>query len=385
MEASQNKLLKAALWYRKKGFSVIPCKPRSKEALVSWTEYQKRLPTETEIHGWWAQNPRANVAIILGDVSGIITLEVDDEKAIDGRFIPLTPQAISGGKKLPHFYFRSPSVDFKNYKANSNGREQFSIRGKNQYVLAPPSVHPSGGPYSWFHGRGIHEVELAEPPDWILKLITLNSRKEDSQSGEISNKCPESVFQIKRERIIEVMCKNWIEGQRQEMALCLAGFLAKQGVPWPETNNLILEIATLCEDGGTQQRMGAIKATFAKVQNGQIVKGYRGLEQMLIAEDLQAISSLFDSPRVQVLEQLEKILWPEPLAESAFHGLAGQVVRAIEPHNEADPAALLVEFLTAFGSLVGPGPYFRVEADEHRMRLFVTLVGETSKAAVFNR
>jgi hypothetical protein len=60
-------------------------------------------------------------------------------------------------------------------------------------------------------------------------------------------------------------------------------------------------------------------------------------------------------------------------------------VRAIEPHNEADPAALLVEFLTAFGSVVGPGPYFCVEADEHRMRLFVTLVGETSKAAVFNR
>ncbi|MFC1944493.1 hypothetical protein ACFLX5_03240 [Chloroflexota bacterium] len=32
------------------------------------------------------------------------------------------------------------------------------------------------------------------------------------------------------------------------------------------------------------------------------------------------------------------IHWPNPLEEEAFYGLAGDVVRAIAPHTEADPA-----------------------------------------------
>jgi hypothetical protein len=72
--------------------------------------------------------------------------------------------------------------------------------------------------------------------------------------------------------------------------------------------------------------------------------------------------------------------WPDAMAEDAFHGLAGDVVRAIESHSEADPVALLAQFLVAFGNAVGNGPYYLVEGDRHRGNLFVTLVGATAKA-----
>jgi len=72
--------------------------------------------------------------------------------------------------------------------------------------------------------------------------------------------------------------------------------------------------------------------------------------------------------------------WPEPLLPPAFHGLAGEIVRAIEPHSESDPAGLLLQFLTAFGNVIGRGPHFKAEADRHSMNLFIVLVGETSKA-----
>jgi hypothetical protein len=72
--------------------------------------------------------------------------------------------------------------------------------------------------------------------------------------------------------------------------------------------------------------------------------------------------------------------WPEPLAAEAFHGLAGEIVRAIEPHSEADPAGLLIQFLAAFGNVVGASPHFRVEADRHGTNIFVVLVGVTSVA-----
>lgn len=69
-----------------------------------------------------------------------------------------------------------------------------------------------------------------------------------------------------------------------------------------------------------------------------------------------------------------------PLGEEAFHGLAGEIVRQIEPHSEADPAAILVQLLAAVGNAVGSGPGFEVEADRHSCNLFVVVVGETANA-----
>jgi hypothetical protein len=72
--------------------------------------------------------------------------------------------------------------------------------------------------------------------------------------------------------------------------------------------------------------------------------------------------------------------WPEPLHQDAFCGLAGEIVLAVKPNTEADPAALMVQVLVAFGALVGRGPHVQVEGDEHHGNLFVLLAGETSKA-----
>jgi hypothetical protein len=73
-------------------------------------------------------------------------------------------------------------------------------------------------------------------------------------------------------------------------------------------------------------------------------------------------------------------VWPKTLAFEAFHGLAGEIVRAIEPHSEADAAALLIQFLAAYGVAAGRFAYFAVEADRHYSNLFAVIVGQTSKA-----
>ncbi|MFO1324171.1 MAG: DUF3987 domain-containing protein [Burkholderiales bacterium] len=73
-------------------------------------------------------------------------------------------------------------------------------------------------------------------------------------------------------------------------------------------------------------------------------------------------------------------VWPAALERDAFHGIAGDFVRMIEPNTEADPAAILLQFLAAFGALVGRGPHYRVEGDEHHANLYVLLVGESSKS-----
>jgi hypothetical protein len=64
----------------------------------------------------------------------------------------------------------------------------------------------------------------------------------------------------------------------------------------------------------------------------------------------------------------------------ALYGLAGEVVRALAPHTEAQPEAILLQLLAAFGNVLGPGPHCMVGATRHTLNLFLVLVGESSKA-----
>src|ERR1700760_2424268 len=66
--------------------------------------------------------------------------------------------------------------------------------------------------------------------------------------------------------------------------------------------------------------------------------------------------------------------------EYALYGLAGEVVRTLAPHTEAQPEALLLQLLAAFGNVIGPGPHCMVGPTRHALNLFVVLVGESSKA-----
>jgi hypothetical protein len=72
--------------------------------------------------------------------------------------------------------------------------------------------------------------------------------------------------------------------------------------------------------------------------------------------------------------------WPKPPGPDAFYGLAGEVVRAIEPASEADPVAVLAQFLVAFGNVIGRTGHFKVEADCHYGNESIVLVGKTAKA-----
>jgi CHC2-type zinc finger protein len=71
--------------------------------------------------------------------------------------------------------------------------------------------------------------------------------------------------------------------------------------------------------------------------------------------------------------------YPEPLAPAAFYGLAGEIVRRIEPHTEADPAALLIQFLAAYGSVIGRTAYAMADGAHHYLNIYGVLVGQSSK------
>ena len=114
-----------------------------------------------------------------------------------------------------------------------------------------------------------------------------------------------------------------------------------------------------------------------------------GLDDYLIARRSAALQALIEaSPHVHVsahdYNDLEHTLiqfreFPQ-ISPDVFHGIAGEIVRTIEPHTESSSAALLVQLLVGFGNLIGRGPHFSVEADRHFTNMFAVLVGDTSKA-----
>jgi hypothetical protein len=80
---------------------------------------------------------------------------------------------------------------------------------------------------------------------------------------------------------------------------------------------------------------------------------------------------------------LDTLALPEPtplptLEDQAYYGLAGEIVRTLEPQTEAAPAGVLLSLLTGVGSAVGRDPYFVAGGDEHHTNAYLCLVGPTS-------
>ncbi len=89
-------------------------------------------------------------------------------------------------------------------------------------------------------------------------------------------------------------------------------------------------------------------------------------------EDLQRLTKETQSYYAQIEQPM-----PPPMAKAAYIGKAGQIVDIItRAGTEACPESLLVQFLVAFGNIVGRRPY-RKQAAVHHLNEFTVLVGES--------
>jgi hypothetical protein len=169
--------LATALSYFDRGWSVIPVKQGMKQAAVKWQKYQGVLPSQKQIFKWWQQFRHANVAVITGRVSGLVVVDLDGDTAaarqwFTDRGIDLPPPHVRTPRG-EHIYFRHPGVDVSS-KVDWVLESEFAsdIRGDGGYVVAPPSVHPSGTMY-----RQVNPFEdLEHMPPALLGMLSKNHR-----------------------------------------------------------------------------------------------------------------------------------------------------------------------------------------------------------------
>jgi hypothetical protein len=102
------------------------------------------------------------------------------------------------------------------------------------------------------------------------------------------------------------------------------------------------------------------------------------MSQATNEEAIRQVCAAAEAPEGQAVRSTAQTMWPDPVDEKAFHGLAGEFVRLVESHTEADCVALLIQFLVAVGNALGSNVFRVADGAKHRLNLFAVLVGNTS-------
>jgi hypothetical protein len=161
--------------YLRRGWSVIPLQPGSKLPQLRWEQYQQQRADPEALARWVRRWPRLNIGIVTGTVSGLVVLDVDRRhggfealsalERLHGA-LPATVEAETGGGGR-HLYFACPPAAPRNRSGLAPG---IDLRAEGGIVVAPPSIHPSGGRYRWRQAHEPNTLPLAVLPYWLLRL-----------------------------------------------------------------------------------------------------------------------------------------------------------------------------------------------------------------------
>jgi hypothetical protein len=170
-----------ALRYLKMGYNIIPLKPRGKEPLFPWKEWQTKRVTSEDIAKWWNAAPNANIGIVTGKLSNLAVIDLDGPEGISSAAkLKLTSPVASisgGGKHL--WYLNNEAI--KNSVKTIPG---IDVRAEGGYIVAPPSVHPNGMRYRFINGPRVTGNLPFFPMDLFvakqIAKVTGSAAKEDS-------------------------------------------------------------------------------------------------------------------------------------------------------------------------------------------------------------
>ncbi len=170
-------MLEAALRYAcERGWMVLPVKHRTKFP-GTHHGFLDATKDQSIIRNWFTPSrrpgrPEYGIGVVTGSSSGFWVLDIDGDvgRASLAELVkkygalPRTLACRTGGGGM-HLYFTMPPQGvIKSRVAIMPG---IDIRGDGGYVVAPPSVHPSGKVYAWDEQGG---ARVLAAPAWLLAL-----------------------------------------------------------------------------------------------------------------------------------------------------------------------------------------------------------------------
>lgn len=345
----------AALTYAGQGIAVFPCHSIERgrcscrrDCGNSAGKHPRTIAGHTEattdpdvIDRWWSMWPTANIGANM-KASRLVAIDIDPRnggedsifeiaRSIGG--MPETWTSLTGGGGL-HYLYRAPDGFDTHTDMIAPGVD---VKWSG-YVILPPSNHASGQMYLWESGMSPDDGQAAILPDTLAERIA-------SQNGTAPHG--------DRLPIAELLTRDCPEGQRNNTLASIAGYLR---------NEVAQEIAE------------------AMCQTWNAAHCIPPLEAMVVTRTVAGMYLRYPEPAKVILGEAPKKAtrrqaWPAPLAEAAYHRLAGDLVRLADPCTEADPAAVLLTFLTMVGNAVGRGPHLTFGTEIHRCNIYIGLVG----------
>jgi hypothetical protein len=242
-------LVEHALALARRGLWVFPLKPRTKLPLTA-DGHKSATADPNLITEWWRSEPEANIGVATGERSHIFVLDVDgadaeaELKKLENQYgaLPPTIEVITARGRHLYFEWSEHPIRCSVGKVGPG----LDIRGDGGYVLAPPSVHPTGKAYCWSVDSA---NSFAHAPEWLLA-------KANGANGN-GAATPPSAWR-------DLVCQGVSEGSRNDSLARLAGYLLRRRIdPVVTLEMLIAWNATRCRPPLDADEVAAIVDSIA--------------------------------------------------------------------------------------------------------------------------
>ena len=374
----------AALSYAARGWHVFPCHtvvdgacscgksgcenvgkhPRWDKHLIP--NGNKNASTDSKkIQQWWRQWPDANIGICTGAVSNLLVLDVDAHsggedslKNLEASYRPMpeTVESLTGsGGGSRHLLFKHPGITIKNSvgKAARGIASGLDVRCDGGYIIAPKSLHQSGRFYEWEVLHHPNDIDLADPPEWLIAVIQDAAGNASKRSATTTD-------------------EPILIGARNDALFTMACSMRRNGVT-EEGIIAVLEATNTvrCQPPLAPTEIRRIAHSAARYDPATRTNGHHKAQEPLVEQ--------LDNDYDPLIEGSGIASYPK-LTGRIFIGPIGKIVRKIAPHSEADDIAIFIHLFTSFGIGIGPSAFYRIEAEKHGCKIFAATIGDSSKA-----
>lgn len=291
-------LQRAAADYIGRGLAVIPLRrgqkvPATPHGINDWSDNPDQVPI------WWGMEPWANVGIVTGQPSGgVFAIDLDvhdpahsgidtlrDWEAVHGE-LPETWEQVtgSGGRQL--FYRASRRV-----RNSANGELGVDIRGDGGFVVAPPSIHPSGEPYEW--SVSPDDCEIADANDLVWEFVDYVRPSSTAGEGAGSKPAFELPAEITANRndtlfryASSLREKGLDEASIRVLVLDANERLCRPPLPVAEIDRTIMRTVSRYEPGNELRRAGEHGGDGGDLEKADRLKNVTSLEicRMMLAD-----------------------------------------------------------------------------------------------------
>lgn len=256
-KATKRGLMVAGRRYLAAGFSILPCHADKKPA-KGWRELQIKRADNDDVYEWYMHHGYQSIGLIGGHVSGnVVFIDLDGIKAIQmfAKAFPTlcetTHSVLTGSQKGIHLYVRVDEIP-DNINVRVDGIGGFEIRGDGQYVIAPPSPHPSGYQYRVHRNHLIQRLpHIHDVRAWMDNLRADVQSDRQAEIARVARPQRVAVDYSKRAYLSKVLGEEIARvetahaGNRNQSlfyaGLRLANYVAGGELQWSDTRMRLLQ------------------------------------------------------------------------------------------------------------------------------------------------